>query len=495
MKPNTVLELIYRHAEVTPDKLCAADRTKAVAYGEMMRRVRAVAGYLMERGVKKGDVVGLRAQQSVEFLACLFGIQWLGAIACPIERSASAARTKEVLAQISSRCMLDVQACGSEDVGTFMISDAYAFDGSGPEIAKAGMEDIAEIIYTTGTTGKSKGILISNRSDLAIAENIIDALSISENEVELITSPMSHSLGLRRMYAEMYKGGSVVLSENFLLYDNFWGLIKKYDVTAISFVPAVLNLILGIYKDELGKLDKQLNYIQLGAAPVHEDVKQHLIELLPTTRLYNIYGSTEAGCVTSLEFSRFTGRHNCIGRPLVNAELFFTDESRKRVLEAVDEKSAGYLAFRGDMNMSGYVGDPEMKAEILSSDGVIYTNDIGYRGEDGLIYLLGRAGEVINRGGYKINPVEVEEVAGKLESVKDCACVPMKDDKLGELPKLFIVCEDGFSLTDQQVKSYIRRYLEDYKVPAAIERIEEIPRTFNGKIIRRQLIERDTDES
>lgn len=485
---QTILKSIFEHAGHTPNKLCAADKSKSVTYNELCARIRSIAKYLYDNGVKQGDVVGLRSVQSVEFVAGFYGIQYMGAVVCPIEKTASKERTQEVLEQISSQYILDVTDLDLLGVKSLDIDIGYNYSDMLSECADVQDDDISDIIFTTGTTGKSKGILVSYKTDVAIAENVIDSVSMGENEVELITSPTSHSLAIRRINAAMYIGSSVILSENFLLYDNFWGLIDRYHVTAITFVPAILNLILEAYKDKLGDYDTQLNYIQLGSAPLHETVKEKLISLLPTTRLYNTYGATESGCTIILEFSKYGNKPGCIGRTTLNTKLFFTDESRTNILNAVDDKTAGYLAFAGNMNMTGYINDPAQTAEVLK-DGIIYTNDIGYLGKDGLVYLLGRVGEVINSGGLKINPVEIEEVAGKIDGIKDCACVPMKDKRRGEVPKLFVVFEEGEVLNNKEIKDYIKQYLEDYKIPVKIQQIDEIPRTFNGKIIRKQLIE------
>ncbi len=484
---KNVLDFMFIHAAEHPEKLCVADKNKSASYSDVCDRIKRVGAYLHEQGVKKGDIVGLRSTQTVEFAAAFFGIQYIGAIVCPVEKTASAERTGKILNQISSRYILDVSKYDLADACVLDLSEAVAWNKTMEQRVAMSDEDISNIIFTTGTMGKSKGILISCKTDIAIAENVIDSVSMSSDEVELITSPTSHSLAIRRMYAAMYIGSSIVFTENFLLYNNFWGLIEKHQVTAITFVPAILNLIMEAYKDKLGQYDAQLHYIQLGSAPLHEDTKECLINMLPTTRLYNTYGATESGCTIILEFSKYGKKANCIGRTTVNTKLFFTDESRTTILKSVDEVSAGYMAFAGDMNMSGYVNDSAQTAEVLR-DGIIYTNDIGYLGEDGLVYLLGRAGEVINSGGLKINPVEIEEIAGRMSGIRDCACVPVKDERRGEVPKLFVEFEPDITIENKIIKDFISQYLEDYKIPVKIEQIDKIPRTFNGKIIRKQLM-------
>ena len=140
------------------------------------------------------------------------------------------------------------------------------------------------------------------------------------------------------------------------------------------------------------------------------------------------------------------------------------------------------------MNMSGYINAPELTATVLSN-GRIYTNDIGYLGSDGLVYMLGRSGEIINLGGFKINPVEIETAVQRYPGIADCACVPKEDELLGQVPKLFVVMESGQEVDLKDLSVFLRKYLEDYKVPKEIEIISSIPRTFNGKIVRRKLME------
>ena len=485
---RSVLEALLEHGKNTPDKLCAADRKNSASYREMCAGIQAVAGFLKDAGVRKGEIIGLRSSQTISFVMAFFGIKYAGAAACPIEKSASSERTAEILSRISARFILDNGSYEVEGARVLNLDGAVRYDRPLPEPVPFDLDDIADIIFTTGTTGQSKGILVSFRTDKAIAENVIDSVAMEEDEVEFITSPTSHSLAVRRMLAAMYIGSSIVFSGNYMMYGGFWGLIEKYHVTALTFVPTTLKMILEVYGDKLGEYDGQLRYIQLGSAPLHEDEKRKLSSMLPSVRLYNTYGATESGCTIILEFSKYGDKPGCIGRTTVNTTLFFTDEARTKRVEAVDEATSGYMAFLGDMNMSGYIHDEEKTKEVLR-DGIIYTNDIGYIGKDGLVYLLGRAGEVINSGGLKINPTEIEGVIGRMEGIKDCACVPAKDSRRGEIPKLFVVFEEGERPSDKEIRQYAARFLEDYKVPEIIEPIGEIPRTFNGKIIRKKLIE------
>mgnify|MGYP004440074485 FL=1 len=306
---------------------------------------------------------------------------------------------------------------------------------------------------------------------------------MEKDEIELITTPINHSLAIRRSYGAIYNGSSIVLTDG--IVEDFFKLLDRYKITAITFVPAILEQVLKFAKDRFATYDNQFHYIQLGSAPLSETNKEILTKMFPTTRLYNTYGATESGCTVILEFSKYGHKKKCIGRTTVNTEILFVDD-RRNIVEASLEKP-GILAFKGKMNMRSYYKEPEITKEVMDEKGVVYTNDLGYLGEDGLVYLLGRQGDVINMGGIKIAPTEIEEVAMKHEMIKDCACIPIKDEITGEAPKLFVTLNEGYQLDQKELSKYLLSKLESLKVPKTFEVIDEIPRTFNGKIIRKQL--------
>ena len=269
---------------------------------------------------------------------------------------------------------------------------------------------------------------------------------------------------------------------------DFFKLLDNYKITAITFVPAILDMVLKFAKDRFATYDSQFNYIQMGSAPLSEADKELLTKMFPTVRLYNTYGATESGCTVILEFNKYADKKNCIGRTTVNTTIFFVDENRNEIEASF--KNPGYMAFKGDMNLRGYYKEPEITKEALEN-GNIYTNDLGYVGEDGLVYLLGRKGDVINMGGLKIAPTEIEEVVVTHEKIKDCACIPIKDEITGEAPKLFVVMNEGCEFDQKEIAKFMLNKLEAFKVPKVFEVIDEIPRTFNGKIIRKKLKELD----
>ena len=444
----SIVEALKLNAEITPDKLCVGDKKNKATYREFWTMVQRAAAFLKDKGVKKGDMVVIRGAQKIEFLLGVFGVQLAGGAVCPLEKAIKDDRILEIMDFVDSNIYLADKAVKNESVNNISLKELFkAVQDEEQPIELVNFDfpkedELSEILFTTGTTGKSKGIEVTYGCDIFIAQNVMDSVEMGKDEVELITTPINHSLAIRRTYGAIYNGSSVVLTDGIKFVEDFFKLLDNYKITAITFVPAILEQVLKFAKDRFATYDHQFHYIQLGSAPLSETNKEILTKMFPTTRLYNTYGATESGCTVILEFSKYGDKKKCIGRTTVNTEILFVDDNRNRVDASLE--NPGILAFQGGMNMRGYYKEPEITAEVMDEQGVVYTNDLGYLGEDGLVYLLGRQGDVINMGGIKIAPTEIEEVVMKHEMVKDCACIPIPDEITGEAPKLFVALNEGY---------------------------------------------------
>ncbi len=520
MSYSSILEAIKEYAKSTPEKLCVGDKKNKATYAQFWEMITLGANYLSNIGVKKGDIVVLKGMQKIEFLFAIFSIQRLGAVACPLEKAVKEDRILEIMDFVETRFFLDNKKLKEESVvnislkemfkivlekvtsnGLDNISESETDNLVIKNDVKADLnknvldndfslpktDDISEILFTTGTTGKSKGIEILYKNNIAIAQNVSTAIGITSEDVELVTAPMNHSMALRRCYSVLYKGGSAIITDGVKFIEDFFKLMDMYKVTGITFAPAILEQLLKFATERFGTYKEQLNYIQLGSAPLSEKAKDTLKEIFPKTRLFNIYGATESGCTVCLDFSKFNDKKGSIGQPNINAKIIFVDDDRNQV--KTSKENPGYLAFEGPMNMPGYFKEPEITKEVLDDMGRVYTNDLGYMGDDGFVYLLGRKGDVINMGGIKIAPSEIEEVVAQNEMIKECACIPIPDDITGEAPKLFIVINDGMEYDEKALHRYMLEKLEAIRVPKAVQVIDELPKTFNGKVIKRLLKE------
>lgn len=486
---SSIVENIARHTGDKADKLCLTDGKTTLSYGEAWKTICGFAETLEEKGVKKGDCVVMECNQSVNFLVAYFAIQKIGAINVPLEKNAAVARILEITSDTDAVLHIANKQTEELTIPYIDIKDTITKQAvvSPDDVDFPTGDDVAEILFSTGTTGKSKGIVLTHRNDVAIAENVINGTKMKPNNIEIIPMPMSHSHGLRRMYGNMVNGSSVVLLDGVTFVKKMFDLMDKFNVTSMDLSPSMLSIIFKLSRDKLGEYADKLDYVQLGSAPLGEEDKVHLSRILPNTRLYNFYGSTEAGCSCLMDFNEMSGKPGCIGRPATNAHFIVVDEDRKEIKSSPE--NLGFLASSGDINMREYFKAPELTKEAMAN-GYIYTKDLGYIDDEGLVYMLGRKDDVINYGGVKISPEEVESVVMTNSWIHDCALIPIKDALTGQAPKLFIALEEGVDYDEKTFKAFLQKELDANKQPKVIEIIDEIPRTFNGKIIRKDLAEK-----
>lgn len=484
---QSIVEAIFYHAACAPDSLFAADSTVSFCYRQAKNAVLRAASEMALLGVRSGDRVIVECTQNAAYCICQQAIALLGAVFVPYERKTTAERLSEIISESGAVCQAAVRQT-VPGLSFFPISsitpDAELCDFP-YHFPKATQR--SELLYSTGTTGKAKGIDITHGNNVALANNVASGVGMEPGNVEIVPVSLSHSHGLRTLYANFLHGNSVVISSGVTFLKPFFSLMERYQVNAMDLVPSAWRILRQHGASQLEVFRKQIRYVQLGSAPLTEDDKQSLRELLPYSRLYNFYGSTESGRTCTYDFAAHADKINCIGKPVSRVEVLVVD-SAHRVLPVSSVENTGYLAFRGPMNMSGYWKNPDLTASVMK-DGTFYTRDVGYIDPEGWVYLLGRDDDIINFGGVKINPVDIEEAAMKCPGVVDCGCVGHEDPVSGHAPWLFVALEPGCDLSADDVGAWLSRNIDREKMPKRVIELSQIPRTFNGKLLRRKLLE------
>lgn len=493
MTANSIPELIALQAKNKPDVLSLVDIKNEFTYKQLWGYVCGIKDLLIEKGVKEGDCVVVKNMQNAYQIAVGAAIQLMRAIFVPLEKVSADERFCDIINKTESKIFIADKPIDFEQYGISGVEYISAKELEGAycknppqfdEVQFPELEAVSTILFTTGTTGDSKGIEITNHNDIALAENVKYGVEMKDGNVELIPMPLNHSFALRRTYANLLNGSTVCFMDGVVFIKRFYGFIEKYSVTAVALAPAALAIVFKLSEDKIGEYADQIDYVQLGSAPLPEDDKQRLRKLLPKSRLYNIYGSTEAGCASALNFNSDKIRPNCIGKPTVNSIFKVIDENGNEIQSSAE--NTGFLISGGTMSTKAYYKAPEITKKIIK-DGFIYSTDIGYIDEEGYIYMLGRQDDVINSGGNKIAPTEVEEVVMRQGDIEECACVPMDDPLLTQVPKLFVVMKQDKPFNEAELYKYLTQTLEGYKVPKVIVEIQAIPRTYNGKIDRKEL--------
>lgn len=435
----TLEDYLRQDAKKWPDKVAIICSDQQCTYVELDQRVDERAKSLH---VKRGQIVCLRAICSIEYLITYFALHRLGAIVAPMERD----MPEDSFKRISNE--LGKQSCP---------------------------DDIADILYTTGTTGQSKGVMISHDTIVADAENLIDSQGFSHELAFVINGPLNHIGSLSKVYPIIMLGGTIIIVDGLKDLNVFF---KAFDYSAPKIatflVPASIRILIQFAAERLAELSDRIDFIETGAAAIsHADMKS-LCLLLPNTRLYNTYASTETGIISTYNYNDGKCIVGCLGKPMKHSQIVITEK--------------GLIACKGKTLMTGYVGEPEKTASVLK-EGVIYTSDIGMLDEEGMLHLIGREDDVINVGGFKVAPTEVEDAALSYPDVKDCVCIPVNHAITGKALKLLVVMNDAKELNKRSLALYMKSILESYKIPLLYGQVSKIERTFNGKINRKYYID------
>lgn len=480
---DTILHYIQKYAQTQPDTMAVCELRKSVTYKEYWSSIRKTAGVLMGMGIRKGDHVMLRCTQNIDYLTVFSALQYMQALVIPVEKSTSAERVLEIGGRVDSECLIsDKEADG---ISSIKIKDiiARAKDADEADLELPGENDRSMLLFTTGTTGSSKGVVMLHRGDVGIAGNVIEGTSMKKGNVEIIPMPLNHSFGIRRYQSDMVNGGTVCLMDGMVFIGTLWKLVEKYGATSMAISPASLGMIFHLSDERIADYADQLDYIQIGSAPLAEADKEKLLRLLPDTRLYNFYGSSEAGCACILEFSGNGNKTGCIGRPTVNSIVRFTDDAGN-VVENGSPEAPALLSWGGSIVMEGYYNDPDLTAETLVG-GYVRTKDLAYLDEDGDCILVGRADDVINYGGSKISPAEIENLALGYEYIDDVAFTSISDPITGELPVILVIQKDGYE--EAEFERFLTDRLESYKLPRKYIYVDNIPKTFKGSVLRKEV--------
>ncbi len=480
----TILQSIRQFAIETPDKLAVIDPSMELTYSEYWAKICGAASYLKSIGVERNEYVILKNSQNVEYLVMCHGIQLSGAICIPLEKSVNEGRVFEIIRDTSATKFFgDILIEGCE---CYSSADAFAYEEGSKEWDMPDVEADAMILFTTGTTVKSKGIVIKYGAEYAVAENVMYGVEMKKENVEIIPMPMNHSFSLRRYFANMINGSTAIIIDGVFFVKILFQMIEKYHATSLAMAPAAISIVFKLTRNRIGRYADQLDYIQLGSAPLPEGDKEHLLSLLPNIRLYNLYGSTELGVSCALNFNSEDNQPSCIGYPTKNSIFKIIDEDGNEKPHATAE-DPGFLSYTGTMKMKEYFREPELTQATLI-DGWLQSSDLGYCDDKGRIFMLGRADDVIITGGNKVSPLEVEEVAKQFAGVHDCICKGREDALIGAVPVLYIVVDDDFQIS--KLEEHMMNALEDFKRPRSIHRVESVPRTYNGKIDRKTVIDK-----
>lgn len=486
---QTLVEAVLNHAQTSPDKSAVCFRNEVLSYSDLATRVMNAAVILKEHHVIKGSRVLLTAVSKSEYVVGLLAIQFLNAVSVPIDKNAHKDSILDIAAMIEPVLMLSDTQDAGEAIPLLSLRQISSLSEKA-EIAYTVPEenDMLELLFTTGTTGRPKGAILTQKCIYANMCNTWHGIGMLEDDIVLLPLPLNHSFGMRVLRSALFIGATVVLQNGFAFAKEIEKNINQFGCTALVSVPASMEVILGQMQDKAPEILGKLRYIEIGAGSLSGRLRKKIPEMLPHTELHNTWGSTESGGAVFLKVSEHPDKIGSIGKPLAHIDICVLDQNNRK-MEHTDSEHAGRMALKGDMQMAGYYKMPEQTAEAIQN-GWLVTNDLVYLDQDGYVFMLGRADDIINVGGEKVSPVEVENTASEYEGIKECACIGVKDTEgvLGQVPILYLVPRASYK--ENELIHFLSKRLEKYKLPQKYIFIDELPRNRMKKLDRKALYRR-----
>jgi acyl-CoA synthetase (AMP-forming)/AMP-acid ligase II len=505
----SVPEFVLQDARARGDKpaLIDGDSGRVITYKELAESVERMAASLSARGFKKREVFAIFSPNVPEFPIALYAVATLGGTCTTINPLYTADEVAHQLKDAGAKYLLTVPAlmekaeeaaaeAGIEEIfvigkasGATPFASLLEGDAAVPEVRINPREDIFALPYSSGTTGLPKGVMLTHYNLVANLCQQEPVNPIAETDTLLCILPLFHIYGMAVILnTGLHSGATIVMMQRFDL-ERVLKAMQDYGVTFAHLVPPIILALTKQAVVDNYDLSK-LRAIFSGAAPLGESVTRACIERL-NCRVRQGYGMTETSPVIHMSPNETELiKHGAVGRCIPNTECKIVDMETGAELGHNQE---GEICMRGPQVMKGYLNRPEATASTIDADGWLHTGDIGYADEEGHFYIVDRAKELIKYKGFQVAPAELEALLLSHPAIADAAVIPCADEEAGEIPKAFIVMKGEAS--DEEIMSYVAEQVAPHKKIRRVERIEQIPKSASGKILRRVLVARERERN
>ncbi|KAF3787514.1 4-coumarate--CoA ligase-like 5 [Nymphaea thermarum] len=497
--------------------LIDAETGEQITYPQLWSMVHSLADGLSSVGVRQGDVVLILSPNSIHFPIVFLAVMSLGAILTttnPINTAAEIAKqvrdsrpslaftTPSLLPKLKGTNLPVILLNHDADTETLpttalkiVTTIAGLLNGRHRRCPRPRIhqDDTATLLYSSGTTGLSKGVISSHRNLIAMVSVIMGRFRLDSGdglETFLCTVPMFHVYGLAAFASGLLgSGGTIVVLSRFDM-GAMLEAIQRYRVTYLPLVPPILVALAKspeVRRFDLGSLRKVLS----GGAPLGRELMEEFLARFPSVSVLQGYGLTEStGIGASTDTADESRRYGTAGLLSANMEARIVDPETGEALE-VNQK--GELWMRGPSIMKGYFSNPEATASTLDSEGWLRTGDLCYIDEDGYIFVVDRLKELIKYKGYQVAPAELEALLHTHPDISDAAVIPFPDKEVGQYPVAFVVRKAGTSVTEDAIIKFVAQQVAPYKKIRRVSFVSEVPKNASGKILRKDLIKLATN--
>ena len=489
---HTFADPLKYASRMAPTKTALIDGVESVNFAKLHRRCRLLAGALRDLGLNKGDRVAILANNGQRYIETYMGVPAAGLVVVPLNTRHAMAELKYALEDSQTKVLLTDRDPGEladcvEHV--IMIPDSYDTMLNQAAEIELGINleesDLAGLFYTGGTTGKSKGVMLSHRNLIANTFHYLASVPQREDDVMLVMAPLFHAAGSAAVIANIWTLGTQVTLAAFEPKTAL-DLIEEHGITESLGVPTMLAAI----AEEQHVRPRKTNTLKMlahGGSPIATEILRRTHSAFPTAELVEVYGATELSPLCTV----LNNEQNLIDTPLARScgrpvlgnkiDILGPDDS------PLSSGEIGEVVVCGPNVMQGYWNKPEQTAAVLV-DGAYWTGDLGYMDEQGYVFLVDRSKDMIVTGGENVYCTEVEEALYQHPAILEAAVFGVPDDKWGEAVWAVIVPREGSELEPAQVIEFCRERIAGYKVPKGIDvQLEPLPKSGPGKVLKREL--------
>ena len=491
---RTLPEQLAATAGSAPLALALQDGTERVSYGELVQRIGRAAGYLGSAVPEHGARVAIVLPNSADYVVALYGCWSAGLVAVPVNADATAREIGKIIEHSQAALLI---AAGTNrhlagirqrhGIRTLLVErgagppapwDSDPGAAGGPECS---IDDHALILYTSGTTGNPKGVLLSHRNLAANTQGIVDYLGLTAEDRVLAILPFHYSYGNSVLHTHLSAGAAIVPGPSMVYPQKVVDALRNGNVSGLSGVPSTFSMLLD--RTDWADDPPALRYVTQAGGAMSRSLTARLLEnLRPETQLYIMYGQTEASArLTWLPPDRLRDKPGSVGIPVDGIRLAVADPQGAPLAAG----EVGEVIACGDNVMQGYWRNPEATRAVLK-DGWLHTGDHGYLDDDGFLFIKGRGGDMIKTGAHRVHPEEIEEVVAELQCVREVAACGVMDEAMGQAINIFVVGDAGPE-AERAIMRYCREQLALHKLPKRIHWRTSLPRTSSGKVKRNQL--------
>lgn len=483
-------------------------------YSGLRNEVRRAAGAMMSLGIAPGDRVAIWSPNTWHWVVSCLATHYAGGVVVPLNTRYTAPEASDILVRSRARLLvamggflgldraaeLDRDALpdlrtvvrvpvegghvsDTDDLGweTFMAGTRVSDSDIDARAAAIDPDDVSDILFTSGTTGRSKGVLCSHRQSLSASAAWAACGEMTSADRYLCINPFFHNFGYKAGILACLQTGATLVPQ--LTFDPLRAmeLVVEQRITVLPGPPTIFRTLL----DHPARSDHDLSSLRFavtGAATVPVVLIEQMQRELDFDIVLTAYGLTEAtgfGTMCRADDDAVTVATTC-GRPIADFELR---------IDASDSEAAGEVLLRGPNVMLGYLDDPEATAAAIDADGWLHTGDVGTVDDAGNLRITDRLKDMYICGGFNVYPAEVEQVLARIDGVAEVAVIGVPDDRLGEVGKAFIVTRPDFSLDEATAIAYARHHLANFKAPRSVSFVTALPRNAGGKVVKQQLRE------